>query len=85
MFDNKIFSLANGAFIALAASKISGVNKHAYVRYARSQINYMLGDGGRSFVIGFGRNPPKRPHHRSRYLLLEKQSVYFVNTTKQLS
>ena len=25
----------------------------------------MLGDGGRSFVVGFGNNPPKKPHHRS--------------------
>lgn len=25
----------------------------------------MLGDGPRSFVVGLGRNPPLRPHHRA--------------------
>jgi len=24
----------------------------------------MLGDGRRSFVVGYGRRPPARPHHR---------------------
>ncbi|GMH34490.1 hypothetical protein BSKO_02324 [Bryopsis sp. KO-2023] len=32
--------------------------------WAREQILYMLGEGGRSFVVGYGRNPPKRVHHR---------------------
>ena len=34
-------------------------------QFARSQIDYMLGDGGRSYVVGYGNNPPQRPHHRS--------------------
>ena len=25
----------------------------------------LLGDHGRSYVVGFGKNPPVRPHHRS--------------------
>ena len=29
------------------------------------QVEYMLGTTGRSFVCGFGTNPPQRPHHRS--------------------
>lgn len=32
--------------------------------YATSQINYMLGDAGRSYVIGFGKNPPTTPFHK---------------------
>lgn len=32
--------------------------------FAKGQINYMLGDTGRSFMIGFGNNFPKKPHHR---------------------
>jgi len=32
--------------------------------FAKQQINYALGDAGRSYVCGFGVNPPKRPHHR---------------------
>ena len=27
-------------------------------------MNYFLGSTGRSFVVGFGKNPPKEPHHR---------------------
>ena len=32
--------------------------------YATSQINYMLGDAGRSYVIGFGKQPPSTPFHK---------------------
>merc|ERR1712122_405258 len=32
--------------------------------FVKNQINYALGDGGRSYVVGFGDNPPCRPHHR---------------------
>lgn len=31
----------------------------------RKQLGYILGDTGRSFVVGYGTNPPARPHHRS--------------------
>ena len=30
-----------------------------------SQMEYILGSTGRSFVVGFGVNPPKKPHHAS--------------------
>ncbi|KXZ48327.1 hypothetical protein GPECTOR_28g733 [Gonium pectorale] len=33
--------------------------------WARKQMRLMLGDWGRSFVVGFGHNPPARPHHAS--------------------
>lgn len=32
--------------------------------YGLQQINYMLGDSGRSFVVGFGENAPQRPFHK---------------------
>lgn len=32
--------------------------------YAAQQINYALGDAGRSFVVGFGKNAPKTPFHK---------------------
>lgn len=32
--------------------------------YGMQQINYMLGDSGRSFVIGFGKDAPQRPFHK---------------------
>lgn len=31
----------------------------------KSQLGYILGDAGRSFVVGYGKNPPTQPHHRS--------------------
>ena len=39
--------------------------RREWYNLGKSQIDYMLGDGGRSFVVGFGNNPPKKPHHRS--------------------
>lgn len=58
---------ANVAFACLEAAKIENdkINKENYINFAKKQIHYALGDTGRSFVIGFGTNPPKRPHHRS--------------------
>lgn len=42
-----------------------GVDESANLELAQSQIDYALGSTGRSFVVGFGVNPPQRPHHRS--------------------
>jgi len=55
---------ANTAFLALVAAD-NGIKPDEYRTFARKQIHYMLGDSGRSFVVGFGNNPPKKPHHRS--------------------
>lgn len=57
--------LANAAFIAMMAAKHGGDRSNA--DWARTQLDYMLGENnyGRSYVIGFGNNPPQRPHHRS--------------------
>ncbi len=35
-----------------------------YHCWARSQIRYMIGDSGRSYVGGFGSDPPSHEHHR---------------------
>ena len=35
-----------------------------YHCWARSQIRYMIGDSGRSYVVGFGNTPPSHEHHR---------------------
>jgi len=36
-----------------------------YRDFARQQVDYILGanPGGRSYVVGFGNNPPRNPHH----------------------
>lgn len=31
--------------------------------FAKTQIDYILGSTGKSYVIGYGTNYPKRPHH----------------------
>jgi hypothetical protein len=41
----------------LGIMEVQGVN------FAEAQINYMLGGGSHSFVVGFGSNPPLKPHH----------------------
>jgi len=60
---------ANYAAIAAVAGKISPPlqNRQGFLRYAKQQINYLLGDNeiDSSYVVGFGKNPPKRPHHRA--------------------
>ncbi|OWF45592.1 uncharacterized protein LOC110456820 [Mizuhopecten yessoensis] len=55
---------ANMAFVALVAAE-HGINSDAYRAWAKSQIHIALGDTGRSFVVGFGVNPPSHPHHRA--------------------
>lgn len=34
--------------------------------YGMQQINYMLGDAGRSFVVGFGMDSPPKAFHKWR-------------------
>lgn len=63
------FISANMAFMALLAAD-AGIHSTEYRRWAKSQIHYALGDTGRSFVVGFGTNPPQKPHHRARYRTL---------------
>ena len=56
------------AFIATVyadSGLCSSSKSSSYWKFAESQINYALGDGGRSYEIGFGTNPPKNPHHRT--------------------
>nr|XP_002122707.2 endoglucanase 13 [Ciona intestinalis] len=55
---------ANTAFICLMASN-AGIDSEVNAAWARRQIHYMLGDSGRSYVVGFGTRSPQRPHHRS--------------------
>ena len=41
--------------------------KATYQSFAKKQIDYALGSSGRSFVCGFGENPPVNPHHRTAH------------------
>ena len=56
------------AFVATVYSRWDGCPKDkvsTYWDFAVSQANYALGSSGRSYVIGFGENPPAHPHHRT--------------------
>jgi hypothetical protein len=58
---------ANAAFLLLVAAKYDtdAARSAATVTWSTGQIGYMLGDAGRSFVIGFGNNPPTHAQHRA--------------------
>lgn len=44
-------------------------NKSKYVDFYETQINYALGDNpnNRSYVVGYGKDSPKNPHHRTAH------------------
>jgi len=59
---------------ALGASFSAGLyhsitGEQKYLDFAVSQLDYALGDNdyGRSFVVGWGENPPSHPHHANSY------------------
>ncbi|MEU1724250.1 glycoside hydrolase family 9 protein [Nonomuraea sp. NPDC005692] len=62
---------ANTSFVALVHSdSITDPERKArYHDFAVRQIDYALGDNPRnsSYLIGFGANPPKNPHHRTAH------------------
>ncbi|CAG2053697.1 unnamed protein product [Timema podura] len=57
---------ANVAFICLQVADI-GISSEKYRDFVKSQIHYMLGDSGRSYVVGFGLNYPTQPYHAARH------------------
>ncbi len=63
---------ANTAFLALVYSDYlpaGNAKKTTYKNFAKSQIDYALGanPNNRSYVVGFGNNPPINPHHRGAH------------------
>jgi endoglucanase len=62
---------ANTAFVALVyADAITDTTlKARYHDFALRQIDYALGENPRasSYVVGFGANPPRSPHHRTAH------------------
>ncbi|MFS1512083.1 glycoside hydrolase family 9 protein [Chengkuizengella sp. SCS-71B] len=64
---------ANNAFLAFVYSdwlmNTDAVKAQKYQDFAVSQVTYMLGDNpdNRSYVIGFGNNPPINAHHRGAH------------------
>ncbi|MET7283220.1 glycoside hydrolase family 9 protein [Kribbella sp. NPDC005582] len=64
---------ANTAFVALVYSdwltSRDSARARTYHDFGARQINYALGDNPRnsSYLIGFGANPPRNPHHRTAH------------------
>jgi len=62
---------ANTAWVALLYSDwlTDATRKARYHDFGVRQINYILGDNPRnsSYMIGFGANPPRNPHHRTAH------------------
>lgn len=64
---------ANTAFAALTYSDWLSTRDSARARtyhdFGVRQVNYALGDNPRnsSYVVGFGTNPPRNPHHRTAH------------------
>ncbi|KAK5637982.1 hypothetical protein RI129_012277 [Pyrocoelia pectoralis] len=53
---------ANVAFLCLQAAALN-ISTSTYINFAREQLAYILTTTGRSFVVGYGENYPKKPHH----------------------
>ena len=53
---------SNAAYVCLTAHFL-GFGFPGYADFALQQMGYILGDSGHSFVVGFGEDPPERPHH----------------------
>lgn len=61
---------ANTAILALIAAGISDMpDAGRYRDFAKKQIDYILGDNPTrsSFVVGYGNNSPRNPHHRAAH------------------
>ena len=61
--------VANQAFMALLHNKAykddGGRRNLVYTCFARKQLRYMMGETGKSYVVGVGANPVCREHHRA--------------------
>lgn len=61
----------NTAFLAFVYSDLTtdATLKSRYRDFAIKQANYTLGSNprNRSFMVGFGNNPPQHPHHRTAH------------------
>ncbi|RCX09107.1 endoglucanase [Anaerobacterium chartisolvens] len=64
------YASTTALFALIYSDRISDtVKKARYHDFAVRQINYILGDNPRnaSYMVGFGQNSPKHPHHRTAH------------------
>jgi hypothetical protein len=62
----KITATCSESGLLMFQAAEAGISPTKYREFARQQIDYMLGDSGRSYVVGFGYNYPRQPHHAAR-------------------
>ncbi|XP_070555870.1 uncharacterized protein [Ptychodera flava] len=55
---------ADMSFLALICVH-HGIHPQEYFDFAKGQIDFALGSSGRSFVAGYGHNPPEKVHHQA--------------------
>ena len=72
---------ANTAFLAFVYSDTVSDYGHVYHAFAKRQINYILGENPprRSYMVGFGTNPPQSPHHRGAHGSTDGSIDYPIN------
>jgi endoglucanase len=71
---------ANAAGIAMLAARALPDMRDEYQCFAVSQLHYLWGDTGRSFVVGAGKDPPVKPHHRNSICTLKESMDNNCNT-----
>jgi hypothetical protein len=60
----------NEAFLCFMYAELPDADaayKKDATKFAEQQINYVLGDGGHSYQVGFGKDYPVNPHHRTAH------------------
>lgn len=74
---------ANTAFLAFVYSDTVSDYGNVYHAFAKRQINYILGENPprRSYMVGFGTNPPQNPHHRGAHGSTDGSQDYPVTNT----
>ncbi|CAH9060406.1 unnamed protein product [Cuscuta europaea] len=62
----------------------AAVGHEELLRFARSQVDYILGSNPRnmSYLVGFGPNYPKRVHHRGSSIVSFKEDQRFIGCTQ---
>jgi hypothetical protein len=67
-------NIALASHVAASIADFPGAPAYMRIRYsclAVSQLNYILGDTGRSFVVGQGDNWPLQPHSREAFCRMD--------------
>jgi hypothetical protein len=72
---------ANAAFWCLQVAE-AGIREADCRAFAEKQMGYIMGDTGRSFIVGWGVNPPTHAHHRAASCPITGPCSYEVDYEK---